>query len=99
MFLSGNRGVFRSTGGGATWISLYPRPVNGLALDSAAATIYIGPLSRGLLRSLDRGVTWQPTNLTFPVVRSITADPIRSRRLWVASLNNFSDVFVMKIVE
>lgn len=80
-------GIFRTADGGLSWVPL-PAPIRPMAIvfDPAdPATLYVG--GEGLsssgsgvvLKSLDRGLTWQSvsTGLSRPVVQAMAADPRR----------------------
>ncbi len=78
-----NRGVFRSTDGGAHWISILARPyVNSLAISTASDTLYAAVAGDGVERSTDGGKSWTlvtrftPPSLKAPTVLAVDpSDP------------------------
>ena len=85
------RGVFKTTNGGAHWnavnagisytdvIALEIDPLNPDSL-YAAGTL-------GVLKSTDRGASWNPTGMTWGGISAIAVDPVNSSVLYAAGPN------------
>ena len=76
-------GVFRSTDGGSTWMSANSpfanTYVNGIAIDPLRpATIYAAT-NKGVVRSVDGGVTWSPSGLWKSGASCIVVDPVQKK--------------------
>src|SRR5262249_7862893 len=108
VYVAAAAGLLRSRDGGVTLSSLYmndttswsAQGVVAVAVDSGVpSTLYIGPASGGVLRSTDGGATWQPTAVWSPAVSDIVVDPMNSSRIYAATRANYTDLFVMKVVE
>jgi photosystem II stability/assembly factor-like uncharacterized protein len=59
LFAATNRGIYRSTDGGAGWTSIFAQPyVNSLAISTTSGTLYAAVAGDGVERSMDGGKSW-----------------------------------------
>ena len=75
-----DRGVFKSTDGGATWsgstTGLTSIAVGALVIDAQTPTaLYAGTTDRGVYKSTDAGASWGATGLTNGSVQVLAVDP------------------------
>jgi hypothetical protein len=68
VYAASQNGLFRTTDGGGSWsVTGLTVPVEDLAIDPRDPDVlYAATNGTGVLRSLDRGATWQPTNNGLP---------------------------------
>ncbi len=82
------QGIFRTTDGGSSWITLYTQEVtSNVAVDPAhPSTLYAGASGSILIKSTDGGASWTPSNSGLPFQQgfaptSVQIDPADPRRL------------------
>jgi hypothetical protein len=64
LFASSQRGIFRSTDTGKSWILMSPDPIGSIVYSfySFGGDIFAGMLYGGIFRSTDSGISWKPSN-------------------------------------
>lgn len=85
-----DRGVFKSTDGGASWSAtgLTNTYVLSLAIDPLAidpqtpSTVYAGTQGSGVFKTADRGGSWSATSLTNGLVRALVIDSLTPTTLY-----------------
>ncbi|MDQ6799258.1 MAG: hypothetical protein M3041_00310 [Acidobacteriota bacterium] len=92
MFIAANGGLFRSLDGGKSFSKLASLGVHSVTIDPANANIvYAGTQTGGVLKSVDGGATFAPTNTglttTFSTSRGngVAIDPTNSSILYVGT--------------
>jgi len=72
-----DRGVFKSTDGGATWSAtdLTNIYVSALAIDLVTQALYAGTYGGGVYKGTDGGATWTLLGLTGTSVTALAIDP------------------------
>ena len=95
-------GVFKSTNGGATWISVNAGLTNtfvrALAIDpKTPTTVYAGTDGGGVFKSTDGGGSWSAINdgLTHLYITTLAIDPHTPVRLYAGTVEG--GVFVMEL--
>ncbi len=113
LYSMGSTGISRSTDRGASWVNIYAARsianpvVNGVTTPTFAfaidpqtpSTLYLGSVEGGLLKSNNRGTTWQATGFAIPILRDIQVAITDSSRIYLATQANPSDAFVIKMAQ
>ena len=101
-----NTGIFRSTNGGSSWATVYASGGNGGSFriqqivpnPSNFNTLYATRNSNGVLKSLDRGLTWRwwSAGISSPIRSELAVSPVDTARLFLAveTSSTVSDLFV-----
>jgi len=83
-----NNGVFKSTDGGASWVSVNAGILGhtfSLAIDPThPETVYAGTLGEGVFKTTDGGVTWLPAGLAKTVIEKLALDPNDSNTIYAS---------------
>jgi photosystem II stability/assembly factor-like uncharacterized protein len=88
IYVAHRAGIFKSTDAGATWTSTLVQYVLALAIDPLSnQRLYAGTLQGGVFVSVDRGISWNPSNSGLPDkarVQALVVSPEDSRVLFAS---------------
>ena len=101
LYAGTERGVFKSTDGGATWSSLGLTniDIDALAIDPGTpTTLYAGTYGDGVFKSMDGGRTWNAAKagLTNDIVYALAVDPLTPSTLYAGVDPRYPDAGVFK---
>ena len=90
MYISADKGIFRSTDGGSTWtqqsMELTSETVIDLDVDShTPSSVYAVTSDRGVLHSRDGGRAWAATGVISQDVQSLAVDPVTPSVLYAGT--------------